>query len=399
MVKLELRKSVFRCKYITFIICKKTDFRNINYFTLSTDLKNNLINFSNTINNWYSENKRDLPWRETTDPYIIWISEIILQQTRVEQGMAYFHKFSTKYPTVESLANASEDEVLKDWEGLGYYSRARNMLSAAQYIAGELDGVFPNNYSDILKLKGVGSYTAAAISSFAFNESKAVVDGNVYRVLSRYFGIATPIDSTEGKKEFQLLADELIHSQKPSQHNQAMMEFGAIQCTPKKANCENCPLSKTCIAFKNDLVQSLPVKEKRTKQTKRYFTYLFVEDEKSLLIQKRPEKGIWANMYEFPLIESTNVSEQNELINQQKYIKRLDLNDTEISNISDTYKHILSHQQIFARFIEIKTTTLTKSDDKHLIINKEKLHQFALPKLLVNYLSERDDLLSLLNDN
>lgn len=362
-------------------------------------MKNNQINFSNTINNWYSKNKRELPWRETTDPYIIWLSEIILQQTRVEQGMAYFYKFSTKYPTVENLANTSEDEVLKDWEGLGYYSRARNMLSAAQYIAAELDGVFPNNYSDILKLKGVGSYTAAAISSFAFNESKAVVDGNVYRVLSRYFGIATPIDSTRGKKEFQVLADELIHFQEPSQHNQAMMEFGAIQCTPKKTNCDDCPLNTSCVAFQNDLVESLPIKEKKTKQTKRYFTYLIISNEHHLLIQKRPEKGIWANMYEFPLIESTNESEQDELINQQKYTEAFSLVNVEINYISDTYKHILSHQQIFARFIEINTNKLVKSNDKQLIINREELEQFALPKLLVNYLSERDDLLSLLNDN
>ncbi len=362
-------------------------------------MKNNQINFSNTINNWYSENKRDLPWRETTDPYIIWLSEVILQQTRVEQGMAYFHKFSTKYPTVENLANTSEDEVLKDWEGLGYYSRARNMLSAAQYIAGELGGVFPNNYSDILKLKGVGSYTAAAISSFAFNESKAVVDGNVYRVLSRYFGIATPIDSAKGKKEFQVLADELIHFQKPSQHNQAMMEFGAIKCTPKKADCDDCPLNTSCVAFKNDLVELLPIKEKKTKQTKRYFTYLIISNKHELLIQKRPEKGIWANMYEFPLVESNNESEQSKLINQQKYAEAFNMGNVEINYVSDTYKHILSHQQIFARFIEIMTNKLVKSNDKQLIINRGELEQFALPKLLVNYLSERDDLLSLLNDN
>jgi A/G-specific adenine glycosylase len=362
-------------------------------------LKNNLLNFSNTINNWYSKNKRDLPWRETTDPYIIWLSEIILQQTRVEQGMAYFHKFSNKYPTIESLASASEDEVLKDWEGLGYYSRARNMLSAAQFITRELNGKFPNNYTAILKLKGVGTYTAAAISSFAFNEEKAVVDGNVYRVLSRYFGIATPIDSTKGKKEFQLLADELIQLQKPSVHNQAMMEFGAMQCTPKKANCDDCPLKISCVAFQNDLVQSLPIKEKKTKQSKRYFTYIIVSDAQHLIIQKRAEKGIWANMYEFPLIESENLTEQSQLINEQKFAGSLNLNNPKVGHISDTYKHILSHQQIFARFIEINTNKLFKFNDKCLIIKKEELHQFALPKLLVNYLSERDDLLSLLNDN
>lgn len=362
-------------------------------------MKNNKVYFSKTINYWYSINKRDLPWRLSTDPYIIWLSEIILQQTRVEQGMSYFNKFSTKYPSVTDLALASEDEVLKDWEGLGYYSRARNMLATAKYISSELNGNFPSTYIEIIKLKGVGSYTAAAISSFAYNEKQAVVDGNVYRVLSRFFGISTPIDSTEGKKEFQLLANELIDNQIPSQHNQAMMEFGALQCTPKKTACEICPLKLECFAFNKGFINDLPYKSKKIKQTKRYFTYLIVRDPENLLIQKRPDKGIWANLYEFPLLESNSVQEQNELINDKNWLKTV-LNDNIIVNhISDTHKHILSHQQLFARFIEIHVDAIAKISDNQLIIKQQDISKYALPKLLINYLSERDDLLYLLNDN
>lgn len=362
-------------------------------------MKNNLIKFSNAINSWYTNNKRQLPWRETTDPYIIWLSEIILQQTRVEQGMSYFNKFSTKYPTVKRLAEASEDEVLKDWEGLGYYSRARNMLATAKLISSDLQGIFPNNYTDILKLKGVGSYTAAAISSFAFNEERAVVDGNVYRVLSRYFGVSTPIDSTEGKKEFQRLADDLIKFQKPSEHNQAMMEFGAMQCKPKNADCETCPLNAECFAFQKSLVGDLPVKEKKTKQTKRYFTFLICRDRENLLIQKRPEKGIWANMYEFPLLESKSSKEQNELIIGRKWHSNFKNANTKVTHVSETQKHLLSHQQLFARFIELEVDELQKEENNQLVIKQQELKNYALPKLLVNYISEREDLLYLLNDN
>lgn len=359
-------------------------------------MKDNLINFSNTVNDWYTDNKRDLPWRDTTNPYIIWLSEIILQQTRVEQGMSYFYKFSTKYPTVHDLASASEDEVLKDWEGLGYYSRGRNMLATAKYISVELKGIFPSTYKEIIQLKGVGSYTAAAISSFAFNEEQAVVDGNVYRILSRFFGISTPIDSTGGKKEFQKLADQLIALQNPSDHNQAMMEFGSMQCTPKKPDCEKCPLQSECFAFQKGLISELPVKAKKTKQTKRYFTYLIYIDKDSILIQKRPEKGIWANMYEFPLLESKSIKEQDLLIKEQKWLQN---DKIKVNRISDTHKHILSHQQLFAKFVELEVDHISIESNNQLIIKQQELKKYALPKLLVNYISERDDLLYLLNDN
>ena len=362
-------------------------------------MKDNLINFSTTVNGWYTDNKRELPWRSTTDPYIIWLSEVILQQTRVEQGMNYFYKFSTKYPTVNDLASASEDEVLKDWEGLGYYSRARNMLATAKYISSELNGVFPKTYKEIIKLKGVGSYTAAAISSFAFNEEQAVVDGNVYRILSRFFGISTPIDSTEGKKEFQKLANQLVALQNPSDHNQAMMEFGSIQCTPKKPNCQECPLQSECFAFNKELINNLPVKAKKTKQTKRYFTYLIYRNHDSILIQKRPEKGIWANMYEFPLYESKSIKEQNLLIKEQRWLQNEKNGKIIVNHISDTHKHILSHQQLFAKFIELEVDYIASEKNNQLIIKQQELKKYALPKLLVNYISERDDLLYLLNDN
>ncbi len=362
-------------------------------------MKNNLIKLSNTINDWYTENKRQLPWRETTNPYIIWLSEIILQQTRVDQGISYFNKFRTKYPTIKRLAEATEDEVLKDWEGLGYYSRARNMLATAKFISSQLNGVFPDNYNDILKLKGVGSYTAAAISSFAFNEERAVVDGNVYRVLSRFFGLSTPIDSTEGKKEFQKLANNLIKFQEPSEHNQAMMEFGAIQCKPKNAECEICPLNHECFAFQKSLVGNLPIKEKKAKQTKRYFTFLICRDNENILIQKRPESGIWANMYEFPLLESKSSEEQHKIILEKEWLSSFTNTNTKVTHVSETQKHLLSHQQLFARFIELELGELQKIENNQLIIKQQELKNYALPKLLVNYISEREDLLYLLNDN
>ncbi|MFB0925151.1 MAG: A/G-specific adenine glycosylase, partial [Vicingaceae bacterium] len=232
------------------------------------------MGFSEKLIVWYNEHKRDLPWRKTTDPYQIWLSEIILQQTRVNQGLDYFNKFIKKHPDIHSLAQSSEKDVLNLWQGLGYYSRARNLHFTAKYISNELNGEFPTEYKDILNLKGVGEYTAAAIASFAYKEAYPVVDGNVYRVLSRMFGIENPIDSTEGKKVFKQLATELIDTKNPDTYNQAIMEFGALQCTPKKPNCEDCPYLLECFAYKNGLITELPKKEKKIKQRNRYFNYL-----------------------------------------------------------------------------------------------------------------------------
>ena len=256
--------------------------------------------FSGTLLDWYAENKRDLPWRNTTDPYLIWISEIILQQTRVAQGYEYFLRFIKRFPDVVSLAAASEDEVMKYWQGLGYYSRARNLHAAAK----SMKGTFPKTYAEVRALKGVGDYTAAAICSFAYDMPYAAVDGNVYRVLSRYFGIDVPIDSTEGKKTFTALAGEVLDKSRPADYNQAIMDFGAVQCTPQSPNCLFCPLSGSCRALSEGKVQQLPVKQHRTKTTNRYFNYIYVRMGAHTLIHKRTEDDIWKNLFELPLIET-----------------------------------------------------------------------------------------------
>ena len=249
-----------------------------------------MSDFSLLITDWYRLNYRNLPWRETKDPYLIWISEIILQQTRVDQGKNYYEKFKRNYPTVHDLARASEQEVLRDWQGLGYYSRARNLHASAQEISTKMKGHFPTCYDDIIKLKGVGSYTAAAISSIAFNEKQAVVDGNVYRVLSRVFDIETPIDSSTGKKQFQKLADELIIDEYPGEHNQAVMELGALICKPKSPECNICPLNGKCLALSNKTIDQRPIKVKKVKTRERYFQFLIFSNGESTVIEKRDDK-------------------------------------------------------------------------------------------------------------
>jgi len=263
------------------------------------------MDFANSLTRWYLKNKRDLPWRNTQNPYFIWLSEIMLQQTRVAQGMPYFFAFTNAFPTVFDLANASEEQVLKLWQGLGYYSRARNLHKTAQFVATELDGKFPDTYKELIKLKGVGEYTAAAIASFSFDENVPVVDGNVFRVLSRYFDIETDILSSGAKKEFTALAYELMSKDNPALFNQAIMEFGALQCVPKNPNCEVCPLNNGCLALQKNKVDQLPVKSKKTKVKNRFFNYVvFLDENQNTIIQKRSDKGIWHNLYEFPLIET-----------------------------------------------------------------------------------------------
>ncbi|RZL34004.1 MAG: A/G-specific adenine glycosylase, partial [Pedobacter sp.] len=273
------------------------------------------MNFSKQLTKWYLQNKRDLPWRKTQNPYLIWLSEIMLQQTRVAQGLPYYNAFILAFPTVFDLANASEEQVLKLWQGLGYYSRARNMHKTAQIVANDFKGIFPDNNKDLLKLKGVGDYTAAAIASFSFGEKIPVVDGNVFRVLSRVFDIETDISNACAKKEFQELALELMNNENPALFNQAIMEFGALQCVPKNPDCENCIFNTACLALKNDKVGSLPYKSKKTKVVDRFFNYLIFEDEQNkTIVQKRTEKGIWHNLYEFPLIEMTKNINLEEII-------------------------------------------------------------------------------------
>lgn len=254
---------------------------------------------------WYLQNKRELPWRKTKDPYRVWLSEIMLQQTRVAQGLPYFLKFTEAFPTVFDLAKAEESEVLKLWQGLGYYSRARNLHFTAKYISEELEGVFPKSYKELLQLKGVGDYTASAIASICYDESFAVVDGNVYRVLSRYFGVATSINSTKGIKEFKELAQTVIDETQPGVYNQAIMDFGALHCKPQNPLCDECPLAESCVALANNSVKELPVKEKKIKIKKRYFNYLVpVTEDNQTVLEERVGKGIWQGLYQFPLVET-----------------------------------------------------------------------------------------------
>ena len=269
--------------------------------------------FTKKLLSWFSTHQRPLPWKGEKNPYLIWLSEIILQQTQVEQGRPYFEKFKAAYPTVHDLANASEDEVMKRWQGLGYYSRARNLHFTAKHISSELNGIFPKTFKGLKQLKGVGEYTAAAIASFAYEVPVAVVDGNVYRVLSRFFGISEPIDTTKGKQIIRELADKMLDQADPGKYNQAIMDFGAGQCKPRKPLCLSCPMSSECAAFNENMVLSLPVKVKKIKKKTRYFNYLVIQFENSLYLQKRQENDIWKELYQFPLIETKSIPELKEI--------------------------------------------------------------------------------------
>jgi len=338
---------------------------------------------SNTLIQWYKINKRDLPWRNTMDSYKIWLSEIILQQTQVIQGLSYYLKFVEHFPTVKDLANAPEDLVMRLWQGLGYYSRARNLHAAAKHIVEVHAGVFPKTYTDIKSLKGVGDYTAAAIASFAFQLPHAVVDGNVYRVLSRLFDCHTPINSSRGKKEFQAIADELLHTKKPDVHNSAIMEFGALYCKPQNPRCDECPLQEYCLAFQNQTVSSLPVKNNTLKIKPRFFNYIILNDKDSVYITKRTEKDIWQNLYEFYLIESSKPLEA-EIVLANENLKKMAKTfvfkkETKVS------KHILSHQHIYAVFYELETSS--KITDKRFVkVKRSELLHYGFPQLINKYL-------------
>ena len=341
-------------------------------------------NFSKTLVSWYLKNKRDLPWRKTIDPYKIWLSEIMLQQTRVAQGLPYYLKFVAAFPEVKDLADADEEEVLKLWQGLGYYSRARNLHATAKHVSNELNGVFPDNYIDLKKLKGVGDYTASAIASICYKEPKAVLDGNVFRVLARLYGVDLAINSTEGVKLFSNLSQKLIDKNNPDIHNQAIMEFGATHCSPKKPLCEACVFNSDCIAFKNGQVGELPVKLKKIKIKKRYFNYIVpIINNESTLLNKRTEKGIWANLYEFPLVEtnkSVGLSSLKEQIREQELLTTsLDLslyNEKEIV-------HKLSHQHIHTKF-----WIAVSHEEIRAAIPVSEIEKYPVPVLIANFINE-----------
>lgn len=337
--------------------------------------------FSQILQEWYHVHHRKLPWRETRDPYKIWLSEIILQQTQVVQGLNYYHKFVEEFPTVNDLAKADLDRVLLLWQGLGYYSRARNLHAASQQVVSEFGGVFPSTYKEIISLKGVGEYTAAAIASFTYKLPHAVVDGNVYRVLSRIFGIDTPIDTGAGKKEFRQLAAELLDSENPDIHNQAIMEFGALQCKPKSPDCGICPFKSECKALKNSLIESLPLKSRKTKVRNRYFHYLKVSVKDSIAIEKRSTGDIWAELYQFPLIETKTSIELEQLQLSESWNNIF--SDSEISSIekSELVTHQLSHQKLYTYFYHI---TLDDNRTDLTFVKKAELNNYAFPQLVQN---------------
>ena len=342
--------------------------------------------FADKLIGWYEENKRDLPWRDTKDPYRIWISEIILQQTRVAQGYDYFVRFMKRFPDVFTLAEAEEDEVMKYWQGLGYYSRARNLHAAARSMAEA--GGFPVVYQDVLALKGVGEYTAAAICSFAYDMPYAVVDGNVYRVLSRWMGIDAPIDSTQGKKLFAQVAQELMDKKRPAIYNQAIMDFGALQCTPSSPNCLFCPLSDSCLALAQGKVDALPVKQHKTKVTHRFFNYIYVRTGGYTFIRKRTGNDIWKNLYEPLLIETdTDLSENIEVF-EQKLLDVLGKTPWHfLKPVKQGVKHVLSHRIIHANFYELVLPEDFGALEGYQRVAEEDLYKFAVSNLVSQFFS------------
>jgi A/G-specific adenine glycosylase len=359
-----------------------------------TDISKNTQFFSRNLLRWNREkNFRQMPWKNEKDPYKIWLSEIILQQTRVEQGLSYYNKFVKTFPDVHKLAKAPGDSILKLWEGLGYYSRCRNLVITAKYISKELNGEFPDTYEKIKALKGIGPYTAAAISSFAFNLPHAVLDGNVFRVLARIFGIYTPSDSSEGKKQFTALSNELLDKKQPGVYNQAIMDFGAMICKPVPL-CNQCVFRNRCFAFLNNKINELPVKEKKMQVRRRWFYYLVVQYDNKTAIRQRTGKDIWQQLYEYPLIEATKEQDAQATLSQAEKKGILKNRSYETISISPVHKQQLSHQLIIGQFIEIKLKkppgSMTKASLANwLWLTSNELKKYPFPGFINQYLAER----------
>lgn len=349
------------------------------------------MNFSLRITRWYKENKRDLPWRKTKDPYKIWLSEVILQQTRVEQGLPYYLNFIKSFPTVQSLAKAPSDKIMKKWQGLGFYTRARNMHHTAKVIVNEYNGSFPNDIFILKKLKGIGVYTAAAILSFAFNKPFAVVDGNVLRVISRIFGVKQSIDIPETKNKINKIVSELISQKEPGLFNQAIMEFGALQCVPRNPKCEYCPMNHFCFAFAKNMVNQLPFKKKRNLIKNRYLNYLvvnFIKNKKNYIyLRKRTKTDIWKNLYDFPCIETKEPIDPSELILSSEWKSFFRNKKPVIKNVSGIYKHQLTHQALYVNFYEV----VIKSSFREIPQNskpilKNEIKKYAVPRVVDKYI-------------
>lgn len=344
--------------------------------------------FTRRLMDWHhNDNDRSLPWKSEKDPYKIWLSEIILQQTRAQQGLPYYLKFTETYPTITDLANSSDEAAFRIWQGLGYYNRCKNMLATARYVAQELNGKFPDNYEAIIALKGIGPYTAAAIASFAYNLPHAVVDGNVYRVLARYFGIDTPFDTTEGKKQFATLAQELLDAQHSAAYNQAIMDLGATVCTPQSPDCDICPLQKHCVAYKQDMISLLPVRSKKQAVRNRYFHYLLITHNDKLWLQKRTGKDIWQNLYEPYIIEADAALDAEKLVETADF-KQLGLNDLPVYNDKLTQK--LTHQHITSTFfaLPVKSTAIAALKGGEWV-DFSDLGKYAFPKSVLSFLEKK----------
>jgi A/G-specific adenine glycosylase len=344
-------------------------------------------NFSSLLINWYNINQRDLPWRETRDPYKIWLSEIILQQTRVNQGLPYYNKFINQYPHVQDLADAPEDEVMRLWQGLGYYSRARNLHECAKSVVKNYDGKFPNTFQELLNLKGVGKYTAAAIASFAFGQAVPVVDGNVFRVLARYYAISDDISQPKTFTAFFNIANELIPEKQAASFNQAIMELGATICTPKKPDCGNCPVSLECEARIHHKQAELPVKKKKIKVKNRFLYYLIWQKDDQLAMKKRGANDIWQGLFDFELIETDAALSIQEVLEKisAKY------SDSEVIEISEPVKHLLSHQKLEAVFVELKSNNPNIVSDTALqYYTRQEVEELPKPRLIENYLTSKN---------
>lgn len=352
--------------------------------------------FSRLLLHWHKHvNKRLMPWKGEKDPYKIWLSEIILQQTRVEQGLPYYEAFVKHYPTVKQLAKANDEQVFKLWEGLGYYSRCRNLLATARIINTEHKGKFPTSYEGILALKGIGPYTASAIASFAYGLPHAVVDGNVFRVLSRYFGMAIAIDTTAGKKQFGTLAEELLYTKDSAAYNQAIMDFGATVCTPKQPQCASCPLATHCIAFKNNLVAELPVKEKKLVKKTRWLYYFIIESQQQCLVQERVEKDIWQNLFEFLLFEVQQpIDLSTEMISTILH-EQFQIKNPIISFISADQTQQLTHQTLHGRFIHVSLKSIPAHLKTKKWVTQKALSDLAFPRFITRYLADQNKQISL----
>ncbi len=350
----------------------------LSFFTIS------LLHWNRTVNN------RQMPWKGEKDPYKVWLSEIILQQTRVEQGRDYYHRFIDTFPTITALADAPDDKVFKLWEGLGYYTRCRNLLASARYIAYEKKGRFPDNYKDILELKGVGPYTASAIASFAFSLPHAVIDGNVIRVLSRVFGIAADVKDPSTGKLYSKLADELLDKENPAEYNQAIMDFGAVVCKPRQPLCQVCPLQADCEAFKNGWVQMLPVKTARPEKKKRYFHYFIFHHNGKVYCRKRAGRDIWQNLFEFFLYESDGLFTVRKLLSAPFFKALLKDNNYQLLHTSAVYKQQLTHQELHGIFIEIMVDHKPAGMEDFIPVAENKLSALAMPRFILSYLHEKN---------